>query len=379
MMVNLNSKDVLLQGRLNEIRQWAESRHLSDGLLKRLKIYTTTEFEECGEFDEKQLLSTMYPSLRVELMHHILADCLFKVRFFVSCDSTFLSRILCSLVSVTVNSEEAIARSGDWQYELFFLLSGKAFVEGTQIRKISADKEPAFEAGSHAEQRSERRSVHDLGAAEESGSREAEANSNSRVSPPKLSVRIEGDVGGNQEDAGVGSSSGSAMASKRDRQTSIAPVILAYLEDGAFFSSEILQGGAVSQVVACSLCDLFVLHRDALLGILETYPHYAQQIVQLKRWRAKDEMFSESDDKLRSMPLATPGAPRGTAPPAVSLAPAHHVLSTGESGLAARKHIVTPQPAMAVGQGTIAGQVAADGPLQPVPRAHDEESSSNEI
>ena len=89
--------------------------------------------------------------------------------------------------------------------------------------------------------------------------------------------------------------------------------------------------------------------------------------------------FSESDDKLRSMPLATPGAPRGTAPPAVSLAPAHHVLSTGESGLAARKHIVTPQPAMAVGQGTIAGQVAADGPLQPVPRAHDEESSSNEI
>ena len=55
-----------------QIRSWAQSRRLSDALLKRLKVYVTAEFDQVGEFNETDLLKTMYPSLRIDLMHHIL-------------------------------------------------------------------------------------------------------------------------------------------------------------------------------------------------------------------------------------------------------------------------------------------------------------------
>jgi hypothetical protein len=57
--------------------------------------------------------------------------------------------MLCSLVPVTVNSEESIARRGDWQYELFFLLSGTAFIEGTDGRKSAKFRKESAKGSSH--------------------------------------------------------------------------------------------------------------------------------------------------------------------------------------------------------------------------------------
>jgi hypothetical protein len=39
----------------------------------------------------------------------------------------------------------------------------------------------------------------------------------------------------------------------------------------------------------------------------------------------------------------TPGAPRGSAPAVVSLAPPSHILESPETGLVGRKHIITPR------------------------------------
>jgi hypothetical protein len=77
--VDAASNGEMLQQRLKEVRSWAQSRRLSDALLKRLKVYVTAEFEQVGEFNETELLKTMYPSLRIDLMHHILGDCIYKV------------------------------------------------------------------------------------------------------------------------------------------------------------------------------------------------------------------------------------------------------------------------------------------------------------
>ena len=62
----------------------------------------------------------------------------------------------------------------------------------------------------------------------------------------------------------------------------------------------------------------------------------------------------------------TPGAPRGSAPAVVSLAPPTHILESAESGLVGRKHIVTPR---GLGSGNFACETDADQqqPKQPQP------------
>ena len=156
LMVTLDRQTMLVETKLDEVREYVASRDLPKALSSRVKRHFKYYYSRRPAFDELQLLSECPPALRADVEKYVLKGTLGQLTLFSqNMDPEFQSQVFPFIKPVSYAAGDVIFSKGEVSRDLLFLLDGEIRImdtrnENIEDRRLTPTKEIYVQANASA-------------------------------------------------------------------------------------------------------------------------------------------------------------------------------------------------------------------------------------
>ena len=136
----------LSEEKLDEVKEYMRWRQLPRELVLRMRRYYTYYYSRNTPFDEAQILGSLTPGLRFEVIQHALKETIGKIPLFAkTLDPLFQMEVFPVLKPANASAKEVIFHKGENPHGLYFLIKGQIeVISGVDGRVLYRIRQGSF-------------------------------------------------------------------------------------------------------------------------------------------------------------------------------------------------------------------------------------------